>query len=232
MHYKIFSIIGGIAVLVGIGFFVMTQKQEVTVRQSVVEDDSLVVTGNPFTIIAFGDSLTAGYGVELSESYPSILETKLQEANFQAKVINMGVSGETTSMALERITFIKEQMPDVVLLGIGANDMLRALPPEEAKKNIETIIKSFQEAGIPVVLLGMKSVATNGSAYRESFDGLYPTLAKEYDIPLVPFFLEDVVLNPTRNISDGIHPNKVGYEIIVEKNILPVLLPYLKQNNF
>ncbi len=181
------------------------------------------------TIAAFGDSLTAGYGVDLTESYPYILEKKLADAKLNVKVINMGVSGETTQGGVDRVSFVLEQNPDVILLGLGANDMLRSLPPSSAKANLDSIIKSLIEANKKVVLLGMKSSITNGSAYRQEFDTIYSDLAEKYDLTLVPFFLEGVVLRPSLNTSDGIHPNKAGYEKIVEENILPILLPYLRR---
>lgn len=181
------------------------------------------------TIVAFGDSLTAGYGVDLSESYPYILDERLAQEKISAKVINMGVSGETTQGGTERVSFVLEQEPDVVLLGLGANDMLRSLPPSLVRTNLDFIIKNLTDANKKVVLLGMKSSITNGSAYRQEFDVIYEGLAKKYNLALVPFFLEGVALRSSLNTSDGIHPNKAGYEKIVDENILPVLLPYLKK---
>lgn len=182
-----------------------------------------------FTIAAFGDSLTAGYGVDITESYPYVLEQKLKEEGFSVKVINMGVSGETTSGGVERVAFVLEQNPDIVLLGLGANDMLRSLPPSLIKENLNTILQAFAENNKKVVLLGMQSSITNGKTYREEFNKIYEDLAKEYSLPLVPFFLDGVALRPSLNNNDGIHPNKDGYIKIVEDNIMPVLLPYLKK---
>lgn len=181
------------------------------------------------TIIAFGDSLTAGYGVDLSESYPYLLEKRLKEEKLNVKVINMGVSGETTQGGVDRVAFVLEQEPDVVLLGLGANDMLRSLPPSMVRANLDSIIKSLVDANKKVVLLGMKSSITNGSAYRQEFDTIYEDLAQKYKLTLVPFFLEGVALRPSLNTNDGIHPNKAGYEKIVDENIMPILLPYLKK---
>lgn len=180
-----------------------------------------------YTIIAFGDSLTAGYGVSLEESYPYILEQELLKRDKNIRVLNMGVSGEVTTAGLERVEFVLAQKPSLVLLGLGANDMLRASSPEITRTNLEIIIERFKEADVPIILLGMKSVASNGEEYRAVFDSIYPFLAKKYAIPLVPFFLEGVALNPRLNTPDGIHPNKAGYEKIVQDNILPVLLPTL-----
>lgn len=179
-------------------------------------------------IVAFGDSLTAGYGVTLEESYPSFLEKNLREKGFDIEVINMGVSGETSFGAFDRYEFIAKQNPEIILLGMGANDMLRGMSVEDLTLNLEKIITFFQENNITVVLLGMKSVSSNGKEYAEKFNAVYPNLAKKYNLPLVPFFLEGVALNPSLNTSDGIHPNKKGYEKVVEENILPILLPVLQ----
>ena len=220
------TIVGIVLVLIAI-FFVYKSTTTTEVENNTIQKPTAPKT--TLTIVAFGDSLTAGYGVSLAESYPTILEQKLREENISAKVINMGVSGETTDIALERLDFVNDQNPDIILLGLGANDMLRSLPPENAKANLEKMIVYFKEKNRKVVLLGMKSTTTNGSAYRTSFDAIYPDLAKKYSLPLVPFFLDGVVLRASFNTSDGIHPNSLGYQKIVSENILPVLLPYLKK---
>lgn len=188
---------------------------------------------NIYKIIAFGDSLTAGYGVELKDSYPAILQERLKDNminnDLKIDIINMGVSGETTSGGLDRVDFIISQNPDLVLLGLGANDMLRALDVKLVKENLEKIIISLQKSGIDIILLGMQSQTSNGDYYKNNFDKIYKDLSIKYDINLVPFFLEGVVLSPILNTQDGIHPNRKGYEFIIENNILPVLLPFLKK---
>jgi acyl-CoA thioesterase-1 len=180
-----------------------------------------------YTIVAFGDSLTAGLGVSLSESYPAQLETLLKEKYPNIRVINMGVSGETTSGGLDRVDFVLQQKPSLVLLGLGANDMLRGTPPLTTKQNLSTIITRFKEADVAVVLLGMQSASSNGTTFTKDFDALYPALARTFNIPLVPFFLDGVALVPTLNTADVIHPNKAGYAYIIEKNILPIITPLL-----
>lgn len=224
------KVVLGIAIMVVVimsisGYFFITQKSEpkINTPESLpprVEKD--------FIIVAFGDSLTAGYGVDLKDSYPSILESKLKEKKSSLSVINMGVSGETTSGGVDRVSFVIEQNPSLVLLGLGANDMLRASPPSLAKANLEIIIKALQTANIPVVLLGMQSAASNSQSYKKEFDAIYPDLAKQYKIPLVPFFLEGVALRPSLNTEDRIHPNRLGYEKIVTENLLPVITPLIK----
>lgn len=180
------------------------------------------------TIVAFWDSLTAGLGVALDESYPSILEKRLNET-LSVRVINMWVSGETTTGGMERAAFVIQQKPNLVLLWLWANDMLRGTNPDITRWNIEKIIQTFQENNIPVILLWMRSQASNGPLFQEAFDSIYPDLATKYSLPLVPFFLEGVALIPELNTQDGIHPNKAGYEKIVSENILPILIPYLSK---
>jgi acyl-CoA thioesterase-1 len=208
--------------------FMLISSKKTSEQKTILEETQ--ATSTTLTLVSFGDSLTAGYGVALSESYPSILEKRLQENGISVTILNMGVSGETTSMALERLNFVLQQNPDIVLLGLGANDMLRGLPPEQARANLETMVQFFQKNNTKVVLLGMEAVATNGASYRKEFNTIYPDLAKKYSLPLVPFFLDGVALNQSLNIDDGIHPNRAGYEKIVDKNILPILLPYLKKS--
>jgi len=198
-------------------------------------DQGTGVSKKEFKIVAFGDSLTAGLNVPLKDSYPNILEDILnedpeyREYNLTFKVVNMGVSGETTSGGLDRVLFVLEQKPDLILLGLGANDMLRNTDPVFIRSNIDSVIQKIISSKVPVVLLGMQSVATNGTEYKKNFDSIYPTLAKKYNLPLVPFLLNGVALQPNLNTADGIHPNRQGYEAVVNKNILPVLGPSLKQ---
>ncbi len=217
-------VFSGVALLVLMGGIVVVSNKNTT-----REATSTSPQKESITIAAFGDSLTAGYGVDLSESYPYILESRLREEGLLVKVLNMGVSGETTQGGRDRVSFVIEQNPDVILLGLGANDMLRSLPPSFVKENLEAIIKELLAANKKIVLLGMKSSVANGATYREEFDRMYEDLAKDYKLTLVPFLLEGVVLRPSLNTSDGIHPNKLGYEKIVDENILPILLPYLKK---
>lgn len=230
MKFKIIIPLLVVSVFIGLFYFTVRTKEESTPGSNSIKSNPIPENRhNEFTIVAFGDSLTAGYGVSLNESYPSMLEKELQKKISNVKVINMGVSGETTTAALERIDFVLSQKPNLVLLGLGANDMLRSSSPATAKKNLRAILQKFKDANIPVVLLGMKSVANNGKEYAAEFDSIYPPLAKEFNVQLVSFFLEGVALDPSLNTSDGIHPNKAGYEKIIQQNILPVLDPLLSR---
>lgn len=180
-------------------------------------------------IIAFGDSLTAGYGVLLDESYPAILEKKLVDAGFDVDVVNAGVSGETTKGNLERAEFITKQKPDIVLLGIGGNDALRNLSLNETKKNISETIKLLLSGQNPpkVLLLKMQAPLNSGLEYKQNFDSIYTELSKQYGVTLVPFITEEVFLNSKYKLEDGIHLNREGYEQIVENYILQSVVDLL-----
>lgn len=211
-------------------YYVVSRQQSPEKTKTPVETRAEVPKSTKaITIVAFGDSLTAGYGVSLQESYPSQLEKELRTIGKNVRVLNMGVSGETTTAALDRVDFVLAQKPDIVLLGLGANDMLRSSSPSIAKNNLRIVLEKCKQARVQVILLGMKSVSSNGEVYAREFDAMYSSLAQEYNIPLVPFMLDGVVLDPTLNTSDGIHPNKEGYSIVIEKNILPVLLTTLEK---
>ena len=226
MNQKVLIILLLVTTIVsGVVFFSLQRKTDVPMKENTTVQEK-----KELLIAAFGDSLTAGYGVDLQDSYPSLLEKKLEEQNISASVINMGVSGETTSGALERVQFILDQRPDIILLELGANDMLRSLPPSQINKNLESIIQSLTQQPQKIILLGMKSSGANGLSYSQEFNAIYPNLAKKYSHPLVPFFLNDVVLIAELNTKDGIHPNRLGYEKIINNNIMPVLLPYIKKN--
>lgn len=188
-------------------------------------------TSGAIRIVALGDSLTAGYGIPLSDSYPSQLEDTLLSEGYAVKVINAGVSGETTSGTLARAQFIRNQKPQIVLLGIGGNDALRLLPVEEARKNIRETISILKSGENPpqVLLLQMQAPLNAGFANKRNFDAIYTDLAEEFDIPLVPFILFEVQLNQKYVIDDGIHLNREGYAVLVEKYIAPAVREVLQE---
>lgn len=172
------------------------------------------------TIVALGDSLTAGLGVAEEESYPAQLQEKLRADGWNCKVINAGVSGETSTGTLARLEWVLSMKPDLLLLETGANDGLRGQSPAQMKKNIGTILQTLQEREIPVILMGMKMPGNLGPFYVRKFDAVYPALAKEYEVTLMPFFLKDVAMKPALNQADQIHPTAEGYSIIVG-NVAP-----------
>jgi acyl-CoA thioesterase I len=167
----------------------------------------------PYTIVALGDSLTAGYGVRRSEA----LHARLKAAGYPARVVNAGVSGDTSAGALARFDFAVPQGSDGLLLAIGSNDMLQGLSPTAAQANIDAIIVRAKARRMRVVLLGMRAPTNWGVAYRTAFDGIYPALARKHGLALDPFLLEGVALIPALNQADGIHPTAVGADRIAAR---------------
>lgn len=175
------------------------------------------------TIVALGDSLTAGLGVEEGDAYPARLQRRLQADGYDFRVINAGVSGETTSGTLSRLEWVLTMQPDIVILEIGANDGLRGIDPGVPAQNIREIIRILQERGVIVVFAGMKMVRNLGPDYTTAFNALYPEIAREFDLIFMPFFLDGVATVRELNIEDGLHPNATGYEMIVD-NLYPHVL--------
>ena len=189
---------------------------------------------NPYrqtgVLVAFGDSLTAGYGVAESESYPALLAEKLRARGYRYRVINKGVSGDTTADALKRLDEVLEEKPEVVILVLGGNDMLRNVSVTETERNLRQLIERLQSEKILVVLGGMRSIKL-GSSERTSFNELYPKLATEYKLPFIEYFLEGVALKSSLKISDQIHPNALGYQKIVSDSVLPIVLQVLRKDD-
>jgi len=180
------------------------------------------------TIVAVGDSLTAGYGLDESESYPVLLESKLQADGYRYRVVNAGVSGETSSGTLSRIEWILTLDPDIVILETGANDGLRGIDPQLAEKNIRDILQLLADRKVMVLLAGMKMVWNMGPAYVAKFNRIYPKLADEFDVVFYPFFLEGVAMRSQLSLGDGVHPNAQGYKIITD-NIYPYVLKAIEK---
>jgi acyl-CoA thioesterase-1 len=172
-------------------------------------------------VIFLGDSLTAGLGLEENQAYPALLDRDLRRAGIPARVINAGVSGDTTAGGLARLGWLLNQHPALVVVGLGANDGLRGLPLTEVETNLRQIIQRSRAAGARVLLLGMR-LPPNYGPYAEQFTALYPKLAKELNVPLVPFLLDKVGGIRSLNQADGIHPTAEGQEIVA-KNVLPYL---------
>ncbi|MEP6934146.1 MAG: arylesterase [Nitrospirota bacterium] len=187
------------------------------------------VSGERPCIVAFGDSLTAGLGVSQDQSYPAHLQRKLDAAGYAHRVVNAGVSGDTTAGGVRRVSWALNCKPTIVILELGGNDGLRGLSLNETKANLERIIQQFQQASVTVVLAGMKLPPNYGQDYTNGFEALYHALAKQYHLTLIPFFLDGVAVSATLNQADGIHPTGEGYRIIVEK-LFPTLEPLLERN--
>ncbi|HWE76406.1 MAG TPA: arylesterase [Stellaceae bacterium] len=166
-------------------------------------------------ILAFGDSLTAGLGVAPDQAFPAQLAARLKADGYDVAVDNGGVSGDTTADGLARFDWAMGDHPDVVLVELGANDMLRGLDPKRAETNLDTMLGKLKTAKVRVLLLGMRSSSNWGTDYRKSFDAIYPALAEKYDMPLYSFFLDGVALDPKLNQPDMLHPNPAGVAVIV-----------------
>ena len=180
------------------------------------------------SIIVLGDSISAAYGIEVEQGWVALFQKKLLAANRNYSISNASISGDTTAGGLARIDpILTAQNPAILLLQLGANDGLRGLSPIEMKNNLAEIVRRAQKAGAKVILLGMKIPPNYGKRYVERFYNVYPQLAKELDIPLVPFLLEDVALNKDLMQADGLHPNAKAQPILADK-IEPYLFPLLK----
>lgn len=179
------------------------------------------------TIVALGNSLTAGLGIGLKEAYPALLEEKLQKDGYNWQVINAGISGETSSGALSRIEWLIAREPDIVILETGANDGMRGIPPDIIRKNISRAVELLQEAGIVVVLAGMQMLQNLGPAYTKEFAAVYPTVAEERQVILVPFFLAQVAGDPALNLPDGIHPTPAGQRLVMQ-TVFPFVLEAIR----
>jgi acyl-CoA thioesterase-1 len=174
----------------------------------------------PITLVAFGDSLTAGYGVKASESFPAQLQMALQAKGYKVTVVNAGVSGDTTADGLRRFDWAMQPKPDGVILELGANDALRGIDPKEPSANLDKMLASLKSLDVPVLLTGMKAPNNWGDDYVKAFDAIYTGLATKYDVPLYPFFLDGVALDPGFSQPDGLHPTASGIGEVV-KRILP-----------
>ena len=184
----------------------------------------------PITILALGDSLTEGLGVDPNDNYPAQLEAKLQEMGYvNTTVVNSGLSGETSTGLVNRLDWVAQTKPDITILTIGANDAIRGLDIATIEANIRTAVKSLQDNGSEVILGGMQIYDNLGNDYVKSFSAIYPRIAEDMNLTMIPFFLDGVGGDPELNQADAIHPTREGYTVIVDNNILPVLKPELEQ---
>ena len=176
----------------------------------------------PIKILALGTSLTQGYGVPPGLDFTAVLEARLKASGVDAKLINAGVSGDTSAGGLARLDWSLAERPDAAIVELGSNDALRGQAPAETMKNLTAILTRLKAVHIPVLLTGMMAPRNFGPEYAAQFDPIYPKLAKEFGTLYYPFLLDGVALNPKLNQADGIHPNPAGVKIIVER-ILPLV---------
>ena len=177
----------------------------------------------PLRILALGDSLTAGFGLGPGQGFVPQLQKALNEKGIQAEVLDGGVSGDTTAGGLSRLDWALADKPDLVILELGANDMLRGTDPEETRANLDAMLAKLKAAKARVLLAGMRAAPSLGADYALAFEAIYRDLAAKYDVPLYSFFLEGVAADPKLNQPDGLHPNEAGVAEIVRR-ILPHVL--------
>lgn len=188
------------------------------------------VNGQPqgeIIISAFGDSLSAGYELPADQGFAPVLQSALRGLGYAATVHNASVSGDTSSDGAGRVEWMLRKKPNIVIVELGANDMLRGLPTRLLRANLKYIIEKILASGAKVVLAGMRAPVNHGEQYAARFEAVYADLAAEYDLAFYPFFLEGVALNPELNLSDGSHPNPAGVRVIVN-GILPTIIKTIK----
>lgn len=178
-------------------------------------------------LAVFGDSLAAGFGVETGLSFPDFLQKKLDTEKYPWRVVNLGISGDTTEGGVSRIDSAVSLKPEIVILELGGNDGLRGLPPDTTHKNLQTMIVAFQKSGARVVLAGMTLPPNYGAAYIQQFEKMYRDLAAQYKLTLIPFLLQDLVTKDLRYLqSDGLHPTAAGNQIVAE-TVFRTVKPFL-----
>ena len=179
-------------------------------------------------IVALGDSITAGLGVAADEAYPALLEARLRRDGYAYRVVNAGVSGDTTAGGLRRVDWVLRAQPEFVILALGANDGLRGQPPQTTRANLEAIVARLTAAGARVLLAGMRMPPNYGETFTRQFEAVFPAVARRANVALVPFLLDGVAADPTLNQADGLHPNAAGHRVIADR-LWPHLAPLLKK---
>jgi acyl-CoA thioesterase-1 len=174
-------------------------------------------------IVALGDSLTAGLGVAQEEAYPALLQARLRREGLGYRVVNAGVSGDTSAGGRRRVDWVLRSKPEIVIVALGANDGLRGLAVDSLRDNLEAIVERLQAAGVRVLLVGMLVPPNYGGDYARAFAAVFPTVARRTGVPLAPFLLDGVAANPRLNQPDGVHPTADGQRVIADK-----LWPYLR----
>jgi acyl-CoA thioesterase-1 len=179
-------------------------------------------------IAMLGDSLTAGLGLDTPDTYPTLIEGRLRSEGIASGVLNAGVSGDTSAGGLRRLPWVMETHPTILLVALGGNDALRGLPVADLRRNLAAIIEGGQQGGALVILAGMEAPPNNGPEYTAAFRQVYRDLAREYDVPLIPFLLDGVAGDPALNQADGIHPNPEGARRVADL-VWRALTPHLSR---
>ena len=191
-------------------------------RVSVDAPPEIPVMGTELRVLALGDSLFAGYGLASDQAYPVKLEAALRARGINARIANAGVSGNTSAEGRARLVFTldnQQRQPDLVIISLGGNDMLRGLPPEQTRENLDAILRELDKRGIKAVVMGLLAPPNMGPEYRAKFDPIFPSLAKQHGAALVPFFLQAVIGRPDLIQQDHIHPTAQGLEAIVAATV-------------
>ncbi|WP_181902430.1 MULTISPECIES: arylesterase [Rhodopseudomonas] len=191
------------------------------------QDAQAQATTKPLKVVVLGDSLTAGYGLPAGDAFPTKLQKALKDRGIDTEMVNAGVSGDTASGGLERLDWSVPPDADAVIVELGANDALRGTDPKVPRKALDEILKRLKQRNIPVLLAGMLAPPNYGKDYAAQFNAIYPDLAKQYDVPLYPFFLDGVAAVANLNQPDGIHPTAAGVDVIVAR-ILPAVEALLR----
>ena len=179
----------------------------------------------PVKLAVLGDSIAAGYGLSPDQAFPVRLQAALVAQGRKVTVLNHSVSGDTTAGGLERVDWMLADKPDIVLVALGGNDMLRGTDPAATERNLDAIVAKLKASGVEVWLAGMMAPRNFGPEYAKAFDGLYGRLAAKYDVPLYPFLLDGIAQTDGLNQTDGIHPNTKGVDVLIER-----LLPFVVKN--
>lgn len=187
---------------------------------NVMAQTSAKASVKPITIVALGDSLTAGYQLNASDSYPAQLGQALKAKGHNVTIVNAGVSGDTTAAGLDRLAWAVPADADGVIVALGANDMLRGLDPAKARDNLDRILTTLKSQKKDLLVVGMQAATSLPPDYRKSFDSIFPDLAAKHGAILYPFFLDGIALDPKLNLKDGMHPNRDGVAVMV-RNSLP-----------
>ncbi|NBV82843.1 arylesterase [bacterium] len=180
------------------------------------------------TVVFLGDSLVAGYGVDPSESYPSVIQQKIKKDRLNWMVVNAGVSGDTTQGGKNRLKWVLKRQPDMIVVALGANDGMRGIPTAVIRDNLNAIIDTSRKSGVFVVLMGIRIPTNYGKTYEDAIVDTLASVAKEKKVPYLPFYIRDVAAKPELNLADGIHPNPAGHQKVADR-VYSFLIPHLRR---
>jgi acyl-CoA thioesterase-1 len=202
---------------------------KVALALAITQGASVATANDACRIAVLGDSLTTAYGLAVEEGFPAQLERRLRAAGYDCAVLDAGVGGDTTAGGLARLDWALADRPSHVIVELGGNDGLRALPPEQMEQNLDGIVGRLRADGVAVLLAGMRAPPNLGRTYGEAFEAVFSRVAERHDVPLYPFFLDGVAGAPELNQGDGIHPTAEGIAVMVER-MLPTVTDWLEQS--